>query len=614
VYVAVQRTVDYSTYIKAVYDHTGMYIIRHDVNSMHIRSNSNWLASLAGHSFLFARDIINNHNTTILTSPSPSPSFLLASFTLLACEERDRERSKDPGPAILLILPLYSIIFVSNERTGRTITSREHSTKSRGSRTRHTSSSGSRGTEKTSNITGSHTSGTSGSSYSNYFALKSNAANKSSHTNSSSSSLSSKFAKWTRKVQGNLCGASLPHLPSLEEDELQHSRLSVAEKVKIMERPMPEKPPRASSVSGTGAAGIKHNYSNSRVKASSGAGNAGHHEQEFDTDHDHHTFATATTASATISYSTDQGDSSDVSEAGMEVVMSDRESGEMEDSIVTAIGPYQSHSFAGGKHTFTVDKRYSLIRVIGSGAYGVVISSNDTKTDTNVAIKMVPKCFSDEIDAKRILREIKLLKHFRHDNIVQIMDMMPPNVKCLEDFTDVYIVADLMETDLHRIIYSKQKLSMDHVQYFVYQVMRGLKYIHSCKVLHRDLKPSNLLVNANCDLKICDFGLARGIRDKDEEGGGGTMLLTEYVVTRWYRAPEIMLACHEYSYPVDVWSVGCIFAELVLRKPYFPGDDYIDQVRSLSVSLLFYSVLYLPFYFFNASPITHTRHCFSLVL
>jgi tRNA A-37 threonylcarbamoyl transferase component Bud32 len=367
------------------------------------------------------------------------------------------------------------------------------------------------------------------------------------------------------------------------------NRLSVLDKVKVMERPMPEKPPRSSG----DRAGIKQAYSasskSSRKGASSSSNKYANNEQEFDHDHDHHTFATATTASATISYSTDQGDSSDVSEAGMEVVMSDRELGDMEDSIVTATGPYQSHSFLGGKHTFTVDKRYSMIRVIGSGAYGVVISSNDTKTDTNVAIKMVPKCFSDEIDAKRILREIKLLKHFHHDNIVHIMDMMPPNVKCLEDFTDVYIVADLMETDLHRIIYSKQKLSMDHVQYFVYQVMRGLKYIHSCKVLHRDLKPSNLLVNANCDLKICDFGLARGVRDKDEEGGGGTMLLTEYVVTRWYRAPEIMLACHEYSYPIDVWSVGCIFAELIQRKPYFPGDDYIDQVRyRWSTVCLFY--------------------------
>ncbi len=259
--------------------------------------------------------------------------------------------------------------------------------------------------------------------------------------------------------------------------------------------------------------------------------------------------------------------------------MSSKDS-EMED--ISPVAEYKTHSFPAGKHTFTVDKRFSMIRVVGSGAYGVVISAQDSEISKNVAIKMVPKAFNDEVDAKRILREIKLLKHLKHENIVGIVDMMPPTAKYLEDFHDVYIVTDLMETDLHRIIYSKQKLSIDHVQYFIYQVLRGLKYIHSADVIHRDLKPSNLLVNSNCDLKICDFGLARGIHEAHAEGRGGTMLLTEYVVTRWYRAPEIMLACHEYSKPIDLWSVGCIFAELIQRKPYFPGDDYIDQVRDKS--------------------------------
>ena len=298
----------------------------------------------------------------------------------------------------------------------------------------------------------------------------------------------------------------------------------------------------------------------------------GHKKHRYE-DEDHHTLGTAPTGSATISYQS----STDTSEEGLEVPHDTKR--------FKKVTPYAPHSFQAGKHTFTVDNRYSLIRTIGSGAYGVVISSKDSTNETNVAIKMVPKAFSDEIDAKRILREIKLLKHFHHENIVSITDMMPPNVKYLEDFRDVYIVTDLMETDLHRIIYSKQKLSMDHVQYFVYQVLRGIKYIHSCRVIHRDLKPSNLLVNSNCDLKICDFGLARGLHDTFDEDRAGTMLLTEYVVTRWYRAPEIMLACHKYSYPVDVWSIGCIFAELMLRKPYFPGDDYIDQLTIISQKL-----------------------------
>jgi serine/threonine protein kinase len=132
-----------------------------------------------------------------------------------------------------------------------------------------------------------------------------------------------------------------------------------------------------------------------------------------------------------------------------------------------------------------------------------------------------------------------------------------------------------METDLHRIIYSRQELSDDHIQYFVYQILRALLYLHSANVLHRDLKPSNLLLNSNCDLKVCDFGLARGL-DVDN------MELTEYVVTRWYRAPEIMLSCQEYTKAIDVWSVGCIFAELMGRKPLFPGDDYIHQLQIIS--------------------------------
>lgn len=290
-------------------------------------------------------------------------------------------------------------------------------------------------------------------------------------------------------------------------------------------------------------------------------------------EHDQHTIVTASTTAATISYSTDYSASSDASEVGMEIVISSSKDAMSEDD--EPLPTCSFHSFKAGSHTFTVDTRYSLIRLIGSGAYGVVISARDAIEDKNVAIKMVPRAFNDEIDAKRILREIKLMKHLRHENIVNIIDMMPPLATSVEDFRDVYIVADLMETDLHRIIYSKQALSIDHAQYFVYQMLRGLKYIHSANVIHRDLKPSNLLVNSNCDLKICDFGLARGIHHRSI---GKTMLLTEYVVTRWYRAPEIMLACQEYSKPVDIWSVGCIFAELIKRKPFFAGDDYIDQV------------------------------------
>jgi serine/threonine protein kinase len=191
------------------------------------------------------------------------------------------------------------------------------------------------------------------------------------------------------------------------------------------------------------------------------------------------------------------------------------------------------------------------------------------------AVKKVQNAFDDLIDAKRILREIRLLRHFNHDNIIRIIDMYPPSGV---EFEDIYIVTDLMETDLHRVIYSKQTLTDEHAQYFVYQILRGLKYLHSANVIHRDLKPSNILVNKNCDLKICDFGLARGFNTTDEEEAGS---LTDYVVTRWYRAPEVVLIASEYTRAIDVWSVGCILCELIGRKALFPGKDHLDQIRKI---------------------------------
>lgn len=109
------------------------------------------------------------------------------------------------------------------------------------------------------------------------------------------------------------------------------------------------------------------------------------------------------------------------------------------------------------------------------------------------------------------------------------------------------------------------------------QILRGLKYVHSANVLHRDLKPSNLLLNASCDLKICDFGLARTAAEKST--------MTEYVVTRWYRAPELLLSCEQYTAAIDVWSVGCIMAELLGRRPLLPGKDYVDQLKLIIKTL-----------------------------
>merc|ERR1719419_1449463 len=130
-----------------------------------------------------------------------------------------------------------------------------------------------------------------------------------------------------------------------------------------------------------------------------------------------------------------------------------------------------------------------------------------------------------------------------------------------------------MEVNLSKVI-KHQKLTNRHYQFFVYQMLRGLKYIHSAGVIHRDLKPENILINgADCNLKITDFGLARGVYKEDN------LNLTEYVVTRWYRAPEVMCSAKQYDEKVDVWSVGCIFAELLIRKPIFPGGNHIEQLK-----------------------------------
>ena len=159
-------------------------------------------------------------------------------------------------------------------------------------------------------------------------------------------------------------------------------------------------------------------------------------------------------------------------------------------------------------------------------------------------------------------------------SVWQILDviLVPPNVM---DFHDIYIVTDLMESDLERIISSSQPLSDAHFQYFLYQILRGMKFVHSGNVLHRDLKPSNLLVNSNCDLSICDFGLARGVETAQNED------LTEYVVTRWYRAPELLTDCQNYNDAVDVWAIGCIFAEMLRRRPFFTGRDPSDQLHTI---------------------------------
>lgn len=237
---------------------------------------------------------------------------------------------------------------------------------------------------------------------------------------------------------------------------------------------------------------------------------------------------------------------------------------------------------------FIIDKRFQVVKELGHGAYGIVCSAEYTDGSPNgeksyVAIKKITNIFTKKILCKRSLRELKLLQFFRgHKNITCLYDLDIVPDPFTGDFNDVYLYEELMECDMHQIIRSGQLLSDLHYQYFIYQTLCGLKYIHSADVLHRDLKPGNLLVNADCELKICDFGLARGFSEDPEQNAG---FMTEYVATRWYRAPEIMLSFTNYTKAIDVWSVGCILAELLGGKPLFRGKDYVDQLNQILLIL-----------------------------
>lgn len=217
-------------------------------------------------------------------------------------------------------------------------------------------------------------------------------------------------------------------------------------------------------------------------------------------------------------------------------------------------------------------------RPIGYGAFGVVWAVTDPRDGKRVALKKLPNVFSNVIAAKRVFRELKMLFHYRHENVLKALDILqPPHNISL--FQEIYLICELMQSDLHKIIVSPQPLSLDHVKVFLYQILRGLKYIHSSGVIHRDIKPGNLLVNSNCCLKICDFGLARKIDPSSRRN------MTLEVVTQYYRAPELLMGATRYSSAIDVWSVGCIFAELLSRRILFQASSPVVQL-DLIIDLL----------------------------
>ena len=263
--------------------------------------------------------------------------------------------------------------------------------------------------------------------------------------------------------------------------------------------------------------------------------------------------------------------------------------------------------------------RYENVKLIGSGAYSVVARATDTKTGKQVAIKRIAEVFYDATEAKKVLREIRLLRDFAHPNIIALRGLITPI--SMEQFDDIFMVTDFMESDLRRIIKARERIAHERVRSYMAQLLAALHHVHAHAGIHRDLKPANILISPTQVtpatphglLRLCDFGLARvdataqnqtkreldaaaeqddELDDADadpaafaEDSGGGSAVaasaeepeeprkpptlkkqMTHYVVTRWYRAPEVILR-QRYTSAIDLWAVGCIFKELLELSP-----------------------------------------------
>eukprot|EP01083_Nonionella_stella_P053403 141275_1 len=218
-------------------------------------------------------------------------------------------------------------------------------------------------------------------------------------------------------------------------------------------------------------------------------------------------------------------------------------------------------------------RKYEVLTKLGRGAYGIVWKAIDKKTRQTVALKKIFDAFQNSTDAQRTFREIMFLQELDHDNIIRMMNVMKA-----ENDRDIYLVFEYMETDLHAVIRAGI-LEDIHKKYIIYQALKSLKYMHSAELLHRDMKPSNLLLNSECHVKVCDFGLARSVAQIQDSKSSHVM--TDYVATRWYRAPEILLGSPKYTKGVDMWSIGCILAELLGGQPLFPGASTMNQVEKI---------------------------------
>lgn len=219
-------------------------------------------------------------------------------------------------------------------------------------------------------------------------------------------------------------------------------------------------------------------------------------------------------------------------------------------------------------------RKYEVVKVVGKGQYGVVVAAQHRRTGKKCAIKHISGVFFLKDDAIKTIRELRFLRVFRHPNVVGLHDVLVP--RNAQTFDDVFLVTELMETDLDKLIKSKTVLHERHTCWIMYQLLRGLAYIHGANVSHRDVKPANIVLDSQCNLKLCDFGLSRADFPRASET---PIFWTDYVATRWYRAPELICSHYEqYTTQIDIWAAGCIMGEMVKRRPLFPGRNVYNQM------------------------------------
>lgn len=232
--------------------------------------------------------------------------------------------------------------------------------------------------------------------------------------------------------------------------------------------------------------------------------------------------------------------------------------------MATAVLPLPQHDLAAPTSADCMD-RYQKMEKVGEGTYGVVYKARDKMSGEIVALKKTRLEAEDEGVPSTAIREISLLRELNHPNIVDLKDVVHADAK-------LYLVFEFLDQDLKKYMDTVgKKLKPMLIKSYLYQILQGITFCHRRRILHRDLKPQNLLIDRQGTLKLADFGLARAF-------GVPIRTYTHEVVTLWYRAPEILLGGKQYATAVDIWSIGCIFAEMVMRAPLFPGDSEIDEL------------------------------------